>query len=561
MTTSIPFGGLAPDSRRLRGAGDLAAFDAQSAVRIGRELRRRADGGELSTVALATALLDALNAFEHQQRPACVLVRAFVTRRFDELPPELQAGGNPDATYLRLLATRGLEPDWNEEAKSRHHRTLPLAAPGTPALITELARQLRQASADAPPATSFHVTDPLGNAAVPDKTFVTAYEVRSVVGFGVRPWAGEVVVVVLFARAEIERGVRPALETLGLYTKLAWLSSSEARQALAAPALLAARAAALDDIVTAHEDLLEHAVRDWKQAVAGARAEAQRAAEAEAEQLEAHNQALRRTQRVMLNLIEDLRDAREGLATKVEERTRELAAANTILESRNRELEEFAYIASHDLQEPLRTVAGYLQLVERRYSAKLGPDGDEFIRFAVEGAQRMQALIDSLLLYSRVANAPRAFAPLALDEALDVAMRNLALRLSDTGACVERSPLPTVHADRTQMVQLFQNLLSNAIKFAGDRAPRVHVSASSADGLCTLSFRDEGIGFDPKYSDRIFKIFRRLRRDTAGTGIGLSICKKIVERHGGKIEARSQPGQGATFLVQLPLAPATGGGP
>jgi light-regulated signal transduction histidine kinase (bacteriophytochrome) len=289
-----------------------------------------------------------------------------------------------------------------------------------------------------------------------------------------------------------------------------------------------------------------------------ARGDAQRAAEAAAAKLEEHNRGLRRTQRAMLNVIEDLRDAREALATKVEDRTRELAATNRQLESKNRELEEFVYIASHDLQEPLRTVAGYLQMIQRRYGERLGVEADEFIRFAIEGAQRMQALIESLLLYARVTTTERTFEPTSLDEVLDAVIQNLALRIEETGATIERAPLPTLRVDRTQMIQLFQNLLSNALKFAGPRPPHVHVASRLAAGVWTITVRDEGLGFNPRFADRIFKVFRRLRRDTPGTGIGLAVCKKIVEHHGGTIEADAAPGAGSTFSVHLPEGPLLG---
>jgi light-regulated signal transduction histidine kinase (bacteriophytochrome) len=260
----------------------------------------------------------------------------------------------------------------------------------------------------------------------------------------------------------------------------------------------------------------------------------------------------------MLNVIDDLRDARGALESQVASRTRELALANRKLEVRNGELEEFVYIASHDLQEPLRTVGGYLQMIERRYGSKLGVEADEFIGFAIAGAQRMQGLLESLLAYSRVGTAEAAQEELELAEPLAVARKNLALRVEDSRAVIECGPLPRIHANRVQMVQLFQNLLSNALKFAGEKPPRITIASRREREFEVVSVRDEGLGFDPRFADRIFKVFRRLRRDTAGTGIGLAICKKIMERHGGRIEASAAPGAGATFTLYFPLSRATG---
>lgn len=563
MTPTIPFAGLAPDARILRGGGDLAAFDFQGAIRLGRELRRSCSG-DVSTEDVAATLVDAVNAFEHDARPACVLIRVFVTRKLGELPAALQADlrraaperTGADLPCLQLVATRGIEPAWNDVERSSGHRGMLLTGDAGP-MVTELARQLRIGDAAPPPTATFYVADPTTSPAVPAKTFVASYGIRSVVGFGTTAWPGESVIVVAFARVVVERTALQAFDVLALYTKLAWIGSREGHAAIGDHAQ--SRALALDEIVALHETHFGDVLQESRRRLEAVRIEARRAADSGAEQLEGHNRNLRRTQRAMLNVIEDLRDAREALASKVEERTRQLARANQLLETRNQELEEFVYIASHDLQEPLRTVAGYLQMIERRYGTKLGVEADEFIRFAIEGAQRMQELIESLLFYSRVSMKDKAFEPLALDEALDTALRNLALRIEETGATIERAPLPRVQADRIQMVQLFQNLLANALKFAGARPPRVHVGGQLASGICTITVRDEGIGFNPKFVDRIFKVFRRLRRDTPGTGIGLAVCKKIAERHGGRIEAESTPGEGSTFSVHFPSEPGLRG--
>jgi PAS domain S-box-containing protein len=220
----------------------------------------------------------------------------------------------------------------------------------------------------------------------------------------------------------------------------------------------------------------------------------------------------------------------------------------------NRELEQFAYVASHDLQEPLRMVASYSQLLARRYQDQLDKDAREYIDFAVAGALRMQELISDLLAYSRVNTRGRPFDPTPCDEILSETLANLRLALDESGAVVTHDALPTVLADRIQIGQLLQNLLSNALKFRGQAPPRVHVGAECGDGEWVFSVRDNGIGIAPEYFDRIFVIFQRLhtRDEYAGTGIGLAVCKKIVERHGGRIWVESETGKGSTFYFSLP---------
>ncbi len=220
----------------------------------------------------------------------------------------------------------------------------------------------------------------------------------------------------------------------------------------------------------------------------------------------------------------------------------------------NEELAQFAYIASHDLQEPLRMVASYTQLLSRRYKGKLDADADEFIAFAVDGASRMQRLIQDLLAYSRVGTKGKDLFATASDVALQRALTNLRGAIQESGALVTYEALPTVMADDVQLVQLFQNLVGNAIKYQSAGVPKVHVSAARNDGKKWIfSVQDNGLGIDPRYFKKIFGMFQRLhkREEFAGTGIGLAICKKIVERHGGKISVDSGPGEGSTFRFAL----------
>lgn len=220
----------------------------------------------------------------------------------------------------------------------------------------------------------------------------------------------------------------------------------------------------------------------------------------------------------------------------------------------NEELGQFAYVASHDLQEPLRMVASYTQLLSRRYKGKLDADADEFIAFAVEGASRMQRLIHDLLLYSRVGTKAAELLDTSSENALRQALLNLRGAIQDSGAVLTLDPLPRVLADETQLIQLFQNLVANAIKYQDTGTPRIHISAvPAANRKWLFSVQDNGIGIEPEYFDKIFGMFQRLhkRDEYAGTGVGLAICKKIVERHGGRIAVESRPGEGSAFTFAL----------
>ena len=218
------------------------------------------------------------------------------------------------------------------------------------------------------------------------------------------------------------------------------------------------------------------------------------------------------------------------------------------------ELEQFAYVASHDLQEPLRMVSSFVQLLARRYQGALDKEADEFIDFAVDGAKRMQRLINDLLEYSQVGTQERSPEVTDCEDILAQVTTNLKSSIEETEATVTHDSLPTIMADPTQLSQLFQNLIGNAVKFCGERKPRVHIGASDEDGEWVFSVRDNGIGIDKEHADRVFAIFQRLhgRGKYPGTGIGLAICKKIVERHGGRIWLDSEECRGSTFYFTIP---------
>jgi PAS domain S-box-containing protein len=237
------------------------------------------------------------------------------------------------------------------------------------------------------------------------------------------------------------------------------------------------------------------------------------------------------------------KDAEQHLREKVDE-----------LKRSNEELGQFAYIASHDLQEPLRMVASYTQLLSKRYKGQLDADADEFIAYAVDGASRMQQLIEDLLAYSRVATTGNELVDTSSEFALEQALQNLHWAIKDSGALVTHDPLPPVQADGMQLIQLFQNLVGNAIKYQSPGIPRVHISAARQGQMhWDFAVRDNGLGIDPQYFERIFGMFQRLhkRDEFSGTGVGLAICKKIVERHGGSLSVASALGQGSTFSFAL----------
>ncbi len=238
-----------------------------------------------------------------------------------------------------------------------------------------------------------------------------------------------------------------------------------------------------------------------------------------------------------------------------------LARQASELARSNADLQQFAYVASHDLQEPLRTITSFSQMLAKRYRGQLDADADEFLEYIVSGAKRMKGLVDSLLTYSRVVRTDATpLMPVSLDVAVDWAMMNLNAMIEETRAAVTYDPLPTVVADQMQIVQLFQNLLSNAIKYRrpGEQ-PKIHLSAAESPEEWVVSIHDYGIGINPEYAERIFGLFKRLHgKEIPGTGIGLAICRRIVEKHKGRIWVESEPGHGSTFFFTIPREQASG---
>jgi PAS domain S-box-containing protein len=247
----------------------------------------------------------------------------------------------------------------------------------------------------------------------------------------------------------------------------------------------------------------------------------------------------------MVSLIRDITEQKKA-EKKLKQKSEDLVKSNA-------ELEQFAYVASHDLREPLRTVSSYVQLLQNRYADKLDKQANEFIDFTVDGVKRMDQLINDLLSYSRVSRIDQEFETVNLEDTMEIVKVNLRDIIQKNNAVITSDPLPEVKAIKLQMVQLFQNLLSNAIKFRSERTPVIHIGVKKQKLKWEISVHDNGIGIDEKYKEKIFVIFQRLhsRKVYQGTGIGLAICKKIAERHGGKIWVESEPGKGSTFYFTI----------
>lgn len=252
---------------------------------------------------------------------------------------------------------------------------------------------------------------------------------------------------------------------------------------------------------------------------------------------------------------EELRRFSKTLEQRVQDRTAALESALQDLERSNRDLEEFAFVSSHDLQEPLRKIANFSEMLGEQYRGRFDEQADRYLGYIADGAKRMQALINDLLAYSRAGRGELTMVPVSMEDVLKGTLNDLQPLLQETQARITHDPLPVLEVNPYQMGQLLQNLITNAIKFRGDQPPRIHISTRRDGGMWVFAVRDEGIGFDSQHADRIFKVFHRLHSKDKyqGTGIGLSICKKIAERHGGRCWAESQQGRGATFYFSIPV--------
>lgn len=263
--------------------------------------------------------------------------------------------------------------------------------------------------------------------------------------------------------------------------------------------------------------------------------------------LETRNAELERSIRERQQAEDEIRRLNAELEQRVKARTEELSRAND-------ELRQFGYAASHDLREPLRTVASYTQLLDRRYHDKFDAEGREFLGYINEAVHRMDSLLSDLLAYShQLHSKEKALTTVDAEAVLQGVLLNCDTAIRESDTTITRDPLPQVQSDFAQLGQVFQNLIGNSIKYRGDQAPRIHISAEESEDEWIFSFRDNGMGIDPRYHEQIFGIFKRLHgREYPGTGIGLALCKKIVERHGGRIWVESEQGKGATFKFTLP---------
>ena len=256
-----------------------------------------------------------------------------------------------------------------------------------------------------------------------------------------------------------------------------------------------------------------------------------------------------------MNAIRDDAGALLGYVKIMSDETARKQLQDSLSES-NAALEQFAYVASHDLQEPLRTMSSYAELLTRKYTGKFDAEADRFLGFIVNASQRMSTLIQDLLEYARATTEEERPTSVALDEDLEAALTHLTQAIEESGASITHDPMPTIAVDRGQMVRLFQNLIGNALKYRKpDQIPQIHITAEQMNREWTIAIRDNGIGFDPQYASTIFAPFKRLHQPDAfpGTGVGLAISRRIVEAHGGRIWAESRPGEGAIFRFTLPL--------
>jgi len=481
---------------------------------------------------------------DETQEPACALVRLFVTVAYSRLEPAvrefadevLRSFGkqcqNPDMPCFTLLASHGHKPEWNSRHLSRTFKAQPIYGPELldedpdakyifghlgityqdlvetdPQKIMDLS--IRTLSV-------FHEETALGSPHIPHQDdFVVPFGIKSKLMLsGILP-SGRMFGLVLFPIVPLSGPAARLFMPLSLSLKLALMPFDSGRIFItdASPPLesvdwpakmghLSAQIGVMDELLEVHENVAHKRTEQLKQALA------------------------------------------------------ELDKTAAELRRSNQELQQFAYVASHDLQEPLRAVTGYLEMLLRRHNDKLNDEANSFVKKSIDGAKRMHHLITDLLKYARVDARAADLVPIDCNEILDDVLANLKVAIEENAATVNRVPLPVVAGDRMQLTQLFQNLLANAIKFRRDTPPLIDVSVTGDGASWKFAVQDNGIGFDMAYADRVFQIFKRLHTRAAypGTGIGLAVCKKIVERHGGTISAQSEPDKGTTIFFTLPSA-------
>lgn len=528
---------------------ELARFSLHDMVTCGAALRRMGAGASCFED-VATKTVDYF--YENLRNSttadhACVLVRCFRTMTFEQLSDDLRAAAivhvpaseaDRRMKCLVLMASSGVDPDWNDRHRSTGHRAIALPSVDMVQRFPMIAQLVRQLGVDVQailqPEPSlflelgvraynvFHVSDALGSPYVPDQRgFVIPYGVRSVLGLGGVLPDGELYPVIMFSRVYVTRLVADLFRPLALSLKIALLPFTpgplfrDSGSANAAPA----------------ESESTSNIARMLQSVEIRRATFEQL-------LAVHEQAVDDQSRRLDHSLDELRVRADQLARS------------------NAELDQFAHVVSPDLQEPLRMVASFTKLLGDRYNGRLDADADEYIRFAIDGAHRMQALLHDLLRYARVNADGDSFREVNLGAVCDAAITNLAEAVRESEAVVTRDDLPTVRGNEVRLIELLQNLIANAIKFRRELPCRVHIRAERRGDVWVFSVRDNGIGIAPQNQERIFIVFQRLHSRAAypGTGIGLAICKKIVVQHNGQLWVESEPGMGSVFRFTLPAA-------
>ncbi len=452
---------------------------------------------------------------DKEGQPALALVRCFETRAVNELSDDDQSmvqtlvpDPNPQSMCLQLIATAGEQQQWNDAGLSEHHRLIPLPSEAAVERLPMIARLIRELGLDVGGVINastdlmvdsidtkvFHVPVARGCPDIPaQEDFVIPFGIRSVVGFGDLLPNGNLFAVILFSKVPISPECALLFSHLSLSVRIALLPFIDSGDNL-------------------HARLVA-------------------------------------TQRLLKNQEAAVARQETQLLTALDELNRSAAA----LERSNMELQQIAFSASHDLQEPLRSVAGFCQLLQRRYHGQLDDEADEWIEYAVEAAARMRKLVEDLLVYSRIDRQAVPFTRVDWSDVFHDAIALLQDSVHKSGARITCDALPLVAGDRSQLVQLMSNLISNGIKFHRKSPPRVHVSAHRKGDQWLFSVKDNGIGISSDKLQNIFGVFRRLhtQREYPGTGIGLAICRRIVERHGGRIWVESEVGKGSIFYFTL----------